>query len=29
MAIANQMRPTPMVGEMALAQWQAAGLLKP
>jgi len=23
------MRPTPIVGEIALAEWQAAGLLKP
>jgi mRNA interferase MazF len=29
MAITSQMRPTPIVGEIALAEWQAAGLLKP
>jgi mRNA interferase MazF len=29
MAITSQMRPTPAVGEVAVVQWQAAGLLKP
>jgi mRNA interferase MazF len=29
MAITSQMRPTPTVGEVAVVQWQAAGLLKP
>lgn len=29
MAITSQLRPTPSVGEVAVAHWQAAGLLKP
>ena len=29
MAITSQLRPAPTVGEVAVAQWQAAGLLKP
>jgi mRNA interferase MazF len=29
MAITSQLRPTPMLGEVWLAGWQAAGLLKP
>ena len=28
-AISSQMRPSPAVGEFAIRQWQAAGLLKP
>jgi mRNA interferase MazF len=29
MAITSQVRPTATVGEVAVVQWQAAGLLKP
>jgi mRNA interferase MazF len=29
MAITSQLRPTPTVGEVAVVQWQVAGLLKP
>ncbi len=29
MAITSQLRPTPTVGEVAVVQWQAAGLLRP
>ena len=29
MAITSQLRPTPGVGEVAVAHWEAAGLLKP
>jgi mRNA interferase MazF len=29
MAITSQLRPAPTIGEVAVAQWQAAGLLKP
>ncbi len=29
MAITSQLRPTATVGEVAVVQWQAAGLLKP
>jgi mRNA interferase MazF len=29
MAITSQIRSAPTVGEVAVAQWQAAGLLKP
>jgi mRNA interferase MazF len=29
MAITSQLRPAPTVGEVAVTQWQAAGLLKP
>jgi mRNA interferase MazF len=29
MAITSQLRPAPTVGEVAVAHWQAAGLLKP
>jgi mRNA interferase MazF len=29
MAITSQMRPLPAVGEVAVVQWRAAGLLKP
>jgi mRNA interferase MazF len=29
MAITSQVRPAPTVGEVAIVQWQAAGLLKP
>ena len=29
MAITSQLRPTPLLGEVWLRQWQSAGLLKP
>jgi len=29
MAITSQVRPAPTVGEVAVVQWRAAGLLKP
>ena len=29
MAITSQLRPSPAVGEVAVVEWQAAGLLKP
>ena len=29
MAISSQVRPAPTVGEVAVVQWRAAGLLKP
>jgi mRNA interferase MazF len=29
MAITSQLRPSPQFGEVWIAQWQAAGLLKP
>jgi mRNA interferase MazF len=29
MAITSQLRPTPLFGEMWIAEWRAAGLLKP
>jgi len=29
MAVTSQFRPSPSVGEVWIAQWQAAGLLKP
>src|SRR4051794_16285274 len=29
MAITSQLRPAPAVGEVAVVDWQAAGLLKP
>jgi mRNA interferase MazF len=29
MAITSQVRPAPIVGEVAVVHWQAAGLLKP
>lgn len=29
MAITSQVRPSPIIGEVAVLHWQAAGLLKP